>query len=325
MKIGIMRRSNEEYMLLILSFGGAIAIFPFCVTRLLQEEWLVGMVDLTMVVGMIALGALVYFTHNIKFVSLVLTIFVLTGMTVLIHLKGPALIYWAYPTLIGVYFILAPRLAMYLTLLAVLAIAPALINQIEMITFVTVVMTLVANIIFVYLFATRMHKHAQQLSLLVRRDPLTGTGNRRALDEKLEELIALNKRTNQHASLLVIDVDHFKNINDAYGHVIGDQVLIKLTDLIKSRIRATDSLYRFGGEEFVVVLVGARLSSAKAIAEELRLSIESNKLVENKVVTISLGVAEFIEEESGASCLDRCDKAMYQAKESGRNKVCIAG
>ena len=66
MKIGVMRRSNEEYMLLILSFGGAIAIFPFCVTRLLQEEWLVGMVDLTMVVGMIALGALVYFTHNIK-------------------------------------------------------------------------------------------------------------------------------------------------------------------------------------------------------------------------------------------------------------------
>ncbi len=64
MKIGIMRRSNEEYMLVILSLGGAIAIFPFCVTRLLQGEWLVGMVDLTMVVGMIALGALVYFTHN---------------------------------------------------------------------------------------------------------------------------------------------------------------------------------------------------------------------------------------------------------------------
>ena len=278
-----------------------------------------------MVVGMIALGALAYFTHNTKFVSLAFTIFVLTGMTVLIHLKGPALLYWAYPTLIGVYFILAPHLAMYLTLLAVLAIAPALINQIEMITFVTVVMTLVANNIFVYLFATRMHKHAQQLSLLVRRDPLTGTGNRRALDEKLDELIVLNKRTNQHVSLLIIDVDHFKNINDAYGHVIGDQVLIKLTALIKSRIRATDSLYRFGGEEFVVVLVGARLSAAKAIAEELRLSIESTKLVEDKVVTISLGAAEFIEEESGASCLDRCDKAMYQAKESGRNKVCIAG
>lgn len=71
--------------------------------------------------------------------------------------------------------------------------------------------------------------------------------------------------------------------------------------------------------------MGARLSAAKAIAEELRLSIESTKLVEDRVVTISLGAAEFIEEESGSSCLDRCDKAMYQAKESGRNKVCIAG
>lgn len=302
-----------------------MAILPFTITRFLQGEWLVGMVDLTLNVGMLALGAFVYFTHNTKFVSLTLTIFVLTGMTALIYLKGPALIYWAYPTLISVYFILKPRLAMYLTLITVLAIAPALINQMDMIMFVTAIMTLVVNNIFVYLFATRMHKNAQELSLLVRRDPLTGAGNRRALDEKLNELIALNKRTNQHASLLVLDVDHFKNINDTHGHATGDQVLIQLTDLIKSRIRATDSLYRFGGEEFVVVLVGASLNAAKEIAEELRHGIESNKLIEDIVVTISLGVAEFTIEESGASCLNRCDKAMYQAKESGRNKVCIAG
>lgn len=323
--MGTIRRTNEEYMLLAIAFGGAIAIFPFSVARLIQGEWLVGIVDLTLVIGMIVLGALVYITHKVKFVSLTLTIFVLTGMTLLIYVKGPELIYWAYPTLIGVYFILAPRLAMYLILLTILAITPALINKIEMITLITIVMTLAVNNIFVYLFATRMHKHAQELSFLVRRDPLTGAGNRRALDEKMEELIALNKRTNQHASLIILDIDHFKNVNDIYGHLIGDHVLFKLTGLIKSRIRATDGLYRYGGEEFVVVLVGARLSEAKGIAEELRLSIESNKLIDDKkVVTISQGVAEFIEGESAASCLDRCDQALYQAKESGRNKVCAA-
>jgi len=312
-------------MLLIISFGGALAIFPFSVVRFIQGEWLVGVVDLTLVVGMVVLGAFVYVTHKIKLVSLALTIFVLSGMTLLIHLKGPELIYWAYPTLIGVYFILAPRQAMYLTLLTILAITPALINKIEMITFITIVMTLVVNNIFVYLFASRMHKHAKELSFLVRRDPLTGVGNRRALDEKLEELIALNKRTNQSTSLIILDVDHFKNVNDTYGHAIGDQVLFKLTDSLKSRIRETDSLYRYGGEEFVVVLIGARLGDAKDIAEELRLGIESNKLIDDeKVVTISLGVAEFAQGETGSSCLERCDQALYRAKESGRNKVCAA-
>ena len=323
--MGTIRRTNEEYMLLIISFGGAVAIFPFSIARFNQGEWLVGIVDLTLVVGMIMLGAFVHITHKVKFVSLALTIFVLTGMTLLIHLKGPELIYWAYPTLIGTYFILAPRMAMYIIFLAILAITPALINKIEMVTFITIVMTLVVNNVFVYLFATRMHKHAQELSFLVRRDPLTGVGNRRALDEKLEELMALNNRTNQYVSLIILDVDHFKIVNDTYGHLVGDHVLFKLTDIIKSRIRATDSLYRYGGEEFVVVLVGARLREAKEIAEEFRLGIESNKLIDDKqVVTISLGVAEFIKGESGSSCLDRCDQALYQAKESGRNKVCAA-
>ena len=98
-----------------------------------------------------------------------------------------------------------------------------------------------------------MHEQSEQLSLLIRKDPLTGVGNRRALEEKLDEYTASQQRTKIVASLIMIDLDHFKNINDVYGHIVGDQVLIKLTEIINSRIRISDNLYRFGGEEFVII------------------------------------------------------------------------
>lgn len=311
-------------MLITLSFGGAIAIFPFAILRSLNGEWLIGLIDFTLIVIFSAIGTFVYNTHNTRVASLVVTTIALVGMTIVVYLKGPEIIYWAYPTMVGVYFILAPRQAFTLTMITVLALIPAVINKIEMSVFIALIMTLIVNNLFAYVFSKRMHDQGDQLSLLVRRDPLTGAGNRRALAEKLHELIAMHERTKQISTLVVLDVDHFKSINDNYGHNTGDQVLIELCNLITSRIRATDSLFRFGGEEFIVVLIGASLYSARDVAESLRTIIETAQLIEDKTITISLGVAEYIENESADNWLDRCDKAMYRAKETGRNKTCVA-
>lgn len=319
-----MQRSNEEYMVMTLAFGGVIAILPFAVIRFSHGEWLVGLVDSMLVVGMALLGSYVFVTHKVKLASLVLTIFALTGMTTIVYLKGPGVVYWAYPTMVGVYFILAPRLAIKLTLLTALVMIPALHNRMEIISFMAVGITLVVNNLFAYIFAKRMQHQQDQLTMLVRSDSLTGAGNRRAMNEKLDEIVTANKRTKRISSLVVLDVDFFKRINDNYGHAIGDQVLVNLVKLIKTRIRETDCLYRFGGEEFVLVLSGAGQGEAVKIAETYRLMIESSVLIEDMVVTISLGVAEIFGGESASDWMERADRAMYEAKETGRNRTCVA-
>ena len=307
-----------------LSFGGVIAITPFAIIRFLNGEWFVGLVDLLMVLGMGLLGSYVYITHKTKFASVLLTVFALLGMSTIVYLKGPSVVYWAYPTMVGVYFILPPRLAIQLTLLAAICLVPALINKMETMPFITISITLIVNNVFAYMFAIRMQRQQDQMALLVRKDPLTGVGNRRALNEKLDEILAVNKRTAQTATLLIIDVDFFKRVNDSYGHAAGDQVLIRLTEIISTRIRETDCLYRYGGEEFVVVLTGTSQDFAEKIAEEFRSLVEKNALFEEMNCTISLGLAEFDHGETGDNWLDRADAAMYQAKETGRNKVCVA-
>ena len=317
-----MQRTTEESILMSFSYGGAISIFPFAVIRFMQGEFIVGLVDSILVLGMLLLGTYVYITHKTKIASLVLTVFALAGMTFVVHLKGPSVVFWAYPTMVGVYFILPPRMAIKLTLLAAVSMAPALFDKMEFTAFIAVGMTLVVNNVFAFLFAKRMQRQKSQLTQLVRLDPLTGVGNRRSLNDKLDDIVALNNRKPQQMSLVVLDVDYFKRINDNYGHTAGDQVLIKLTEIINARIRETDCLYRFGGEEFVVVLTETNQETALKIAEQLRKLIEDADILENKSVTASLGVAEIIKGDNADSWIDRGDRAMYHAKETGRNKVC---
>ena len=318
-----MQRTTEESILMSFSYGGAISILPFAVIRFMQGEFIVGLVDSILITGMLLLGTYVYITHKTKIASLVLTVFALAGMTAVVHLKGPSVVYWAYPTMVAVYFILPPRMAIKLTLLAAVAMASALFDKMEFTAFIAVGMTLVVNNVFAFLFSKRMQRQQSQLTQLVRLDPLTGVGNRRALNDKLDDIIAINNRQQQQVSLVVLDVDYFKRINDNYGHTAGDQVLIKLTKVINARIRETDYLYRFGGEEFVVVLTGTDKTIALKISEQLRKLVEEADILEDMVVTVSIGVAEIIKGDNADSWIDRGDRAMYHAKETGRNRVCI--
>lgn len=319
------RRSNEEYMLLTLSFGGAIAITPFAFIRFLGGDLLVTVIDLVLVLAMVAVGVYVYITKRIDSASVMLSVLTLGALTVIVHLRAQSAVFWAYPTMVGIYFLLTPRLAIRLTLLAAISMVPALYAEMATIPFVAVCLTLIVNSVFAYMFANRMKTQEHKLRQLVRRDPLTGAWNRRALDEKMDEIITLHKRIKQTASLIAIDVDHFKSINDNYGHAMGDQVLVKMVDIIGAVIRDTDSMYRIGGEEFVVLLIGSPQDPALNIAERIRALVESSDIIEDMTITISLGVAELNQVESGDEWMHRADKGMYEAKHRGRNRVCVDG
>jgi len=160
------------------------------------------------------------------------------------------------------------------------------------------------------------------------RDPLTGLYNRRFLQETLNREIAHADRASIPLSLAMIDLDHFKKINDTYGHAIGDLFLITLGNLLAQKTRSSDVSCRYGGEEFVIVMPAASLEEAAQRIEQLRVEFSAIKIdVGNgKIgITLSAGVASYpLHGDNDKSLLDAVDRALYAAKAAGRNRVIVA-
>jgi two-component system cell cycle response regulator len=155
-------------------------------------------------------------------------------------------------------------------------------------------------------------------------DPLTGLANRRALLAALQIEIALSRRHATPLSFLLMDVDHFKSINDGHGHAAGDQVLAAIGELLRSELRVPDISARWGGEEFVVVLKHTDAAGGVVAAERIRKAVQAlsvNALDKRIAVTVSIGVSEFDPGDSAEAMVDRADRAMYRAKTGGRNRV----
>lgn len=164
----------------------------------------------------------------------------------------------------------------------------------------------------------------QQLELLATTDPLTGAGNRRRFDEVLRAELARSRRYGVPLSLVFFDIDYFKRVNDSLGHPVGDQVLIRLSQLISGHIRETDVFARLGGEEFAVLAPNCDLSCARQFAEKLRGMVEKHVFPDAGALTCSFGVAGYREGDEPATLVKRADEALYCAKGAGRNRVVVA-
>jgi len=160
----------------------------------------------------------------------------------------------------------------------------------------------------------------QQLLVLATRDKLTGAFNRHKWDEQLRMQLSLAERGSSF-SIALLDVDYFKKVNDQFGHQTGDKVLQTLTEHLTRRLRKTDSLYRLGGEEFVILLPQQTAEAACQLAEQLRQYIASLEETDLPAFTISFGVTEYCQQDDEDSILTRADQALYQAKAMGRNRV----
>jgi diguanylate cyclase (GGDEF)-like protein len=152
-------------------------------------------------------------------------------------------------------------------------------------------------------------------------DALTGAFNRRQLEVTLAAAVERRRRTGERASILLLDIDRFKDVNDAFGHAEGDRVLTALVALVQQRIRKLDLLFRVGGEEFVLLLPGTKFADAFGVADEIRGLVADAGLVPDWPLSISVGVAELAIEQSPAEWLAEADAALYRAKRAGRNRV----
>jgi len=167
----------------------------------------------------------------------------------------------------------------------------------------------------------------EQLEILSRTDPLTGLLNRRVFDEITENEFSRYKRNQETYSLLMLDIDHFKKINDKYGHPVGDDVLKSTAESFKSNLRLHDKIARIGGEEFCVFLPDTNKQIAFEVAEKLRETILNTSIPSQSgdiSITISIGVSEVENTDTDhVGILKRADENLYEAKKTGRNRVCM--
>ena len=319
------RKRLETYLPLLLSISGGLGVFPFAVLRYMQGQWTAAIIDTVIIGGFLVLGIYVYRTRRVRLASVALSMLCMGGVIATVYLIGPHQVYWAYPALMAVFYLTRPRVAIAMATVTVLALLPALLQLTDTHITTTIIITVLVMSAFAFAFALITNWQREQLLYLATKDSLTGAGNRRALDTKLRDLVNTFKRNNEPSSIILLDLDHFKKVNDIYGHAAGDQILKSLTEIINLRIRVTDSLYRIGGEEFVVVLDGQDLHRAAHLAEQLRTLVDANELVPDRSVTISLGVAELKAGESPNDWLHRADEALYRAKDAGRNSTSLSG
>jgi diguanylate cyclase (GGDEF)-like protein len=316
-------RSGAEKMLLIFSSFSAIAISPFVYLRWLDGDMLMASINAIMVFLATVVLVFIYYSRKVKTAQLIMCFFLAAIVMTTIAIRGQSNIFWLYPSMIAFFYMLSARSASIICFVAIMLIAITLFPTSSTLEFLTITFSLFLTAVFAYVIFDNYSKTNSKLTLLASIDPLTLSGNRRALDIKLKKILIHQKRAYSNVSLLLLDVDYFKKINDNYGHASGDKVLVELVALIQKHTRSLDDLYRYGGEEFILLPLNANLAEAKRVAENLCALIAQSTFVDDIAVTISIGVSKYRADETALTWISRADSALYLAKDSGRNCVVV--
>jgi diguanylate cyclase (GGDEF)-like protein len=324
----IQYRLQFDFQLAVMTLLSAIALIgitPFTVLRALNGQWLAFTVDFSIQAGILGTYVHAWRTGNTQGASLVLAYFIGTMATVAVFVLGRAGQLWFYPAIVANFFLVERRHALLIALagLAVIFLGGEL-AALPPTEAASYLITVIVCALLTYAFAYRTAMQRSQLEALAAKDPLTGLFNRRTLLDALQAVQRDFQRDREPRGLLVLDLDHFKRINDTYGHLTGDHVLVTLAQQLERCVRDVDRLFRFGGEEFVVLAIPEGEGGLATMAENLRRAIEENlDDGHGDPVTASIGGAMLLPGESVQDWFARADTALYQAKNTGRNRVVI--
>ena len=320
----MVERSNKEKIVLIGCILGLVGIIPFSIYRFINGDFLLAFIESCLAISILGIFFYVWRFHKVEVPATVMCLLFLGAIVAVVHVKGPDLIYWAYPTTLFCFCILKARIAAIFSIMCMLLLFPALYPTLSSNEVIIIYSTLMLLCLFGYTFTLISYQQQIELSKLAARDGLTGAWNRRSLDDAVSQLLNRHERKPIKASLIIMDLDHFKKINDTHGHAVGDEILINIAGLLRSVVRISDQIYRYGGEEFVLIAEGADITEAAIIAETIRTRVEKSELVPGQKITISLGVAELKQASNEQQWLMLADEALYRAKHEGRNRFCLA-
>ena len=329
----MLQRLKYDFHLSMITLVGLIAsctLLPYALYRLATGSYLVGVVDLLMIAVSTLSVWMAWRTGDTEKPGfLMATVFCFGAVLVCMKL-GQDVLFWIYPLMVFIFFLVAPIKALLLLLLMVCAIvslhfaeqSTIFNNGFQLLAFITT--TLITSI-FAYIFAYRTHLQRQELRRLATTDPLTGAATRHSLTDELTYAIQQYQQKGVISGLMLLDLDHFKRINDNFGHHAGDQILSQLVPLLKQMIRQQDSVFRYGGEEFVLLIKEIQLADLHRLAEKIRHAVwHQLTLPDGSALTTSIGIATVQQASAWESWLQNADVALYQAKHNGRNQVVIA-
>lgn len=197
-------------------------------------------------------------------------------------------------------------------------------SQVQKTLWVNLSLSILITIIVLLLANFTISKYQRRLEIMATKDKLTGIDNRHAFEPALQQIIKTAARNKDPLSIVLVDIDHFKNVNDNHGHIIGDHVIKRTAHILKTNLRDSDLLCRWGGEEFMMLLPKCEIDHANVLAEKIRSQIESETIAidgKNIAITASFGVCEYLGNETQNELFERVDKALYSAKNLGRNRV----
>lgn len=232
---------------------------------------------------------------------------------------------WCFPSILACYCMLSLRKAIIANLLILVFAVPMMWSNLDIVVSARLTASLVAISLFASILVREIDAQQRKLIYQLNHDPLTGLLNRMSLKARLQDSIVAYQNGLTPATLLAVDLDHFKNVNDRYGHDTGDQVLCEVARLLKRHAGDSGAVFRLGGEEFLILLVGSDAIGARERAESLRIQIAEAVILQGHQITISIGLATLLADDDRARWTRRSDNRLYAAKRSGRNRMVSEG
>ncbi|KLJ01333.1 GGDEF domain-containing protein [Luteimonas sp. FCS-9] len=318
-------RLRDDFQLAIVSLLGLTTLLTlagFLVWRLTRGEWWLAAFDATVVLAIGSVVRLAWRPGRTETAGTLMALFNTGFCAAACVLIGEAASGWVYVALMTNFYIARMRIAACCGALLIAAASAVLVLPEDGIERPATVVTWLLVYAFSFVFSRRIRVYNDSLERRATLDPLTRLPNRGAMEAHLRNLMADRRQT--AAGLLVLDIDRFKAVNDTFGHAVGDAVLVELAAILRDELREDDAAYRFGGEEFVLVLPVDDAAALAAAAERLRGAVEQRLRSPGGPVTVSIGGAMLAAEHDWQDWFGRADTSLYLAKRAGRNRSHIA-
>ena len=323
----LLSRLRADFALASVAFLGAVAtaaILPFAIYRFLSGNYLLGVIDLAVVACLVLPVFYAWRSGRNRGAFLFILGAGWLGTLAVGQLVGLAGHYWVYGYLVMTFVLAEVRVAVLAGLSSVMVTSIIGSHFDQPMLRMSYVATGVLVVFLSAISAFQVAKQRRLLEELASTDPLTGALNRRQMAADLEHEVRAANRGGALPALLILDLDHFKRINDEFGHEMGDRVLVEFVRIVRALVRRSDRIYRMGGEEFLLLLPAMEAGGLAIVANKVCTQVAAQLQVPGRSVTVSAGAALWARGELLSAWLARADAAVYRAKEAGRNRAILA-